>query len=879
MVSSFIIPLSHCHDLGLVGGKALGLRRLIEAGFPVPPGLCVTTDAYVHHLHGSGFRDQDEWHRIIGLSEADRLSALAGCRSQINRTEISHLITDCLTALQALGHPPAILWAVRSSSTTEDTAHASAAGLYRTHLGRTLPEVECAIKDLWASLWEVRVISYLARQGRKAAPRMAVVIQPMIDAQAAGVAYSVHPVTRRRSQVMINAIPGLAAPLVDGTVTPDEYVVEVPAEAGKPFQTLTRLLARKADCLRVSKTGLQRASLEEDAQTRSSLTDNQLVVLAQIAKEIERTFGQPADIEWAFDTEQLWILQARPITTVRPTPDLTNDDCEWSRTNFKETLPELPSPLSLSFLEQFMDRYILEHYRRLGCRIPEGLTSVRILQGRPYLNVTLFHLLVAQLGGDPGLNAEQMGGEPLKRPPQVQRLGKRTSLRAAWLMLKEMRRVERMGPHVFAEMKRLAGTYQRESVLNLSPNELMSELDRLGPWLERREITFGIAGGVGQCLQIFSKVLPGWLGPDWRMLLNAALQGQGTVISAQQILRLAGLTDIAKADPRTRTVLTSTSWDPTTFRTTLAGTEFLHAFDTYLEDYGHRGVGESDVMSPRLADNPTAILSILRAQVISNTPSQDTVLLRQGNRQVSALAEIRQRLGWRLDRWAIFLWCYRRLCRFFSLREANRHHLMYYSAAIRALLIRLGECLVEQGLLRQIDDIFFLTIADRTDLMNGNTQDWNAVIAARRAEREQRIAIKVPDTVRDWTAVRHQTVTQDHAGETCALSGMPISIGTVTGSVRLIRSAADWSKVMPGEILVVPVIDPGLAPLFGLAGGLIAEMGGTLSHGAIIAREYGLPAIANVESAMVRLSDGVPVTLDAGSGTIRIGPSQSVTSI
>ena len=204
---------------------------------------------------------------------------------------------------------------------------------------------------------------------------------------------------------------------------------------------------------------------------------------------------------------------------------------------------------------------------------------------------------------------------------------------------------------------------------------------------------------------------------------------------------------------------------------------------------------------------------------------------------------------------------------------------MYYSAAIRALLIRLGECLVEQGLLRQIDDIFFLTIADRTDLMNGNTQDWNAVIAARRAEREQRIAIKVPDTVRDWTAVRHQTVTQDHAGEACALSGMPISIGTVTGSVRLIRSAADWSKVMPGEILVVPVIDPGLAPLFGLAGGLIAEMGGTLSHGAIIAREYGLPAIANVESAMVRFSDGVPVTLDAGSGTIRIGPSQSVTSI
>ncbi|MBH0208408.1 MAG: hypothetical protein HP495_07815, partial [Nitrospira sp.] len=727
--------------------------------------------------------------------------------------------------------------------------------------------------DLWASLWELRVISYLSRQGRKTAPRMAVVIQPMVDAQAAGVAYSVHPVTRRRSQVMINAIPGLATPLVDGTVTPDEYVVEVPAEAGKPFQILTRLLARKADCLRVSNTGLQRASLEEDAQTRSSLTDNQLVVLAQIAKEIERTFGQPADIEWAFDTEQLWILQARPITTVRPTPDLTNDDCEWSRTNFKETLPELPSPLSLSFLEQFMDRYILEHYRRLGCRIPEGLTSVRLLQGRPYLNVTLFHLLVAQLGGDPALNAEQMGGQPLQKPPQVQPLGKMTSLRAAWLMLKEMHRVERVGPCVFAEMKGLAGTYQRASVLNLSPNELVSELDRLGPWLERREITFGIAGGVGQCLQIFSKVLPGWLGPDWRPLLNAALQGQGTVISAQQILRLAELTDIAKREAPTRTVLTSASWDSTTFRTTLAETQFLRAFDKYLDDYGHRGVGESDVMSPRLADNPTAILSILRAQVTSNAHSQDTVRLRQGNSQVSALAEIKRRMGWRLDRWVVFRWCYRRLCRFFSLREANRHHLMYYSAATRTLLIRLGERLVEQGLLRQTDDIFFLTTAELEDLVTGNTQDWTVVITTRRTERERHATIEVPDTVQDWTAINHQTMPRDHSNENCVLSGMPISIGTVTGPVRLIRSAADWSKVMPGDILVVPVIDPGLAPLFGLAGGLIAEMGGTLSHGAIIAREYGLPTIANVEGAMVRLSDGSRVRLDAGSGTICIQPS------
>ena len=198
---------------------------------------------------------------------------------------------------------------------------------------------------------------------------------------------------------------------------------------------------------------------------------------------------------------------------------------------------------------------------------------------------------------------------------------------------------------------------------------------------------------------------------------------------------------------------------------------------------------------------------------------------------------------------------------------------MYYSMAVRTLLLRLGELLVERGWLQQADDIFFLTIVDQTNLLTKNAQDWTTVINARRGERARNATFEVPDTIRDWTAASQQTVTQDHSDGNDILPGMPISIGTVTAPVRLIRSTADWSKVRPGEILVVPVIDPGLAPLFGLAGGLIAEMGGTLSHGAIIAREYGLPTIANVEAAMTRLSDGLAVTLDAGSGTVRIGPS------
>ncbi|HWV46465.1 MAG TPA: PEP/pyruvate-binding domain-containing protein [Nitrospira sp.] len=872
MARPFILPLSQCSDGNLTGGKAVGLAQLLAAGFSVPQGFCITTETYIQYLLASGFREDEEWHKACALSGNERTSALTDCRTRIKQVETSQLAVQWRMALQTLSLPPDQLWAVRSSATNEDTAQTSFAGLYRTHLGVSLSDIDAAVKDLWVSLWEERVVSYTARQSQKTAPRMAVVIQWMVAAQSAGVAYSIHPVTGRSNQVAINAVPGLAASLVDGTVNPDQYVVEVTHE-GQPMRVRKRILAHHSQRQSVSKAGLHIEPFNDATHIQSSLTDAQLFSLAQTTKHVEQAFGHPIDLEWAFDVGQLWLVQARPIATVRPSSNLTNDDCEWSRTNFKETLPELPSLLSLSFLERFMDRHILFQYRRLGCHIPDGLTSVRILSGRPYLNVTLFHILVAQLGGDPSVNAEQMGGEPLQTIPNVQPLNGAAFVRAVWMMWAEMRRVERSGPELFQEMKDLATTYRRERILHLSVEELVLELDKLGPWLEGRDVTFGIVGGVGQCLQIFSRFLPQWLGPDWRGLLNAALQGQGTIISAQQIVRLAELTDIARDEPAVGTFLTSEPWGPAPFREALADTKFLRTFDSYLEDYGHRAVGESDLMSPRLADTPESILAIVRVQLISGAPSQKSILRRQCNAKTTALARIKQRMGRHYHRWIIFRWCYRRLCRFFALREANRHHLMHYSTAIRTLLMRLGELLVERGLLHQVDDIFFLTINDRADLLAGSTRDWKALIKARRTERERNAAVEVPDTIRDWETSSEQTVTSDKSERNGVLSGTPISVGTVAGPVRLIRSVADWSRVMPGEILVVSVIDPGLAPLFGLAGGLIAEMGGTLSHGAIIAREYGLPTIGNVEGAMARLADGQRITIDAGSGTVCIESS------
>jgi rifampicin phosphotransferase len=869
-----LLPLISCTQPSLVGGKALGLARLLAGGFPVPSGICVTTEAYDLSLRAPGFCPAEQWQAALHSSGAERQRILAYCRTMIQNYDIVGLTVQIVEQVRRLDLPLHGRWAVRSSATNEDGAQASFAGIYRTHLGIPLEEIGSAVKDLWLSIWEERVLNYHATSGLSGVPpAMAVVVQPLLEARAAGVAYSVHPLTGRATQVMINAVVGLAAVLVDGSATPDQYVIEI-AENDQPVRISERTIVRQTQALRMTGQGLQHMPLSDEAVDRATLSDERLFVLARVAKQIEKTFGHPVDLEWLYDERGLWLLQARPISGLARPRQLTNDDCEWSRANFKETLPELPSPLGLSFLEQFMERYILAPYRRLGCQIPDGISSVRIFKGRPYINMTLFYSLIAQLRGDPSLLTEQMGGETLAKRPQVRPLGWFALVRAGVVMMAEMRKAVRHGPTWFAEMKAMAAEQRADRLRTLSGDDIASRLTAIAQWLDERELTFGIAGGVAQCLQALGGVLPRWLGEDWRALLNGALQGQAAVISAQQIVRLAEIADMVRRDPSMTSLFTAEGWDPGEVRRKLDGTDVLRAFNRYFEDYGHRGVGESDVMSPRFADRPELLLAVLRTQILAPTSvTPADILQRQTMVRERALAEIRARFGWRFHRWAIFSWWYRRLCRFFALREANRHHLMYYSAATRSLLLRLSEWLVERGKLSSLEDIFYLTIEAREDLLAGGSRDWTGMIQARRAERDRNATMSVPDTIRDWHEVVQGTDVSSVMVSKGIFHGIPISGGHVVGPVRFVRSMEDWSRVCRGDILVVSVIDPGMAPLFGVAAGLLAEMGGTLSHGAIIAREYGLPAVANIPGITTRLKEGDRISLDAERGEIIVQAS------
>jgi pyruvate,water dikinase len=281
-------------------------------------------------------------------------------------------------------------------------------------------------------------------------------------------------------------------------------------------------------------------------------------------------------------------------------------------------------------------------------------------------------------------------------------------------------------------------------------------------------------------------------------------------------------------------------------------------------------------MSPRFAEDPTYLLNVIRRhlQDASRRTAEQAAREQELDRQV-ALETIRRRLGWRYDRRLIFEWWYARLCHASALREANRHSLMYYGTSMRRLALVLGKRLTETGALSAPDDVFFVTAEEYIQLARGSSSayDWKAVVGRRRALRRKYAQTTVPDFIpASGSRPRTPGEATMRAGQGL-LHGVSVSGGVVEGPVVIVRSAKDIEKVRRGDIIVAPVIDPGMVTAFGLAAGLIAEMGGTLSHGAIILREYGIPGVVNVSRVTELLRDGDRVRLNAVVGLVERVPA------
>ncbi|HEX2054982.1 MAG TPA: PEP/pyruvate-binding domain-containing protein, partial [Nitrospiraceae bacterium] len=648
-----IQSLETCLDPTIAGRKGAGLARLLQAGFAVPPGCCVTTEAYLHACARVGLDLRHDWESIRSLPADQRRTVLSAARAGLLAFPWpAEWSADLEEAIGKVRPVPISFWAVRSSATDEDAADASAAGLYRTQLGIRSADLAQAILHCWASTWEERVFDYWVAKGTsRPEPAMAVVLQPMVEARVSGVAFSRHPIAGRGDEILINAVPGLAEPLVSGRVTPDEYVVTLNSSGGSGSVS-RRHLSRKAFMMSLTADGLMLKRLAKQDGHRESLTDNEAIQLAAAVRKAEQALGFPVDVEWAFDQQHLWFLQARPIPIRQGEEWLTNEPCDWSRANFKETHPELPSPLGLSFLEVFMEDFILRHYRELGCVVPDGWSAVRIVEGRPFINVTLVQSFQVQLGGHPELVTEHMGGSSRMPPAEPGRLSFWRLARAYFVMHRKIRRALREAPAWFGELKR-TGLEQIDGALHtLSSQELVRRVEWLGDRLRQGECTFAIVAAVGQAQQILGLLLPRWLGSDWRALLDAALQGQETIVSARQVQWLRQIGERARHDARAIAFFQSEPWKPASYRERLAGTDCLVELEKFLTEYGHRAIGESDLMVPRFAEDPSYLLEVIRRHIADASGlTADQTTARQRRERMAALALIRRRCGWRYDRW------------------------------------------------------------------------------------------------------------------------------------------------------------------------------------------------------------------------------------
>ncbi|MGO4121065.1 PEP/pyruvate-binding domain-containing protein [Arthrobacter sp. YAF16] len=885
--------------LNAVGGKAANLGELLRARLPVPAGFCLTTQAYRRATSGAGL---DTVHAGLAAAAPGDLPGLAGLAAAARRlvlaVDIPADIAEAVReAYSALGPDTPV--AVRSSATAEDLPFASFAGQQDTFLNVVGADaVLAAVRQCWASLWTDRAVSYRAIQGiSPAAVSLAVVVQRMVDAAVAGVLFTANPVTGRRHEAVIDASPGLGEAVVSGAVNPDHFVIDSGTR-----RILERRIGSKAVVIRpVPGGGTERTerTARSGAGPQPCVDDVQLLGLELLGRRAEVHFGAPQDLEWAIDSGgAAWLTQSRPITTLYPLPERPERAPvrDGTRVYLCFSLAQgLTRPLTPMGLAGF--RLIASSvaraahfevpaphdgptpYVQAGQRLFFDLTPVvRSTVGRAIVP-RVFDVMEArsaavlrELFGDPRFSVTSRSPWRLLRhigPVAARARVPGSLLRALFRPKVALRRAEQFGERFRGTLVVPAGStaVQRlDHVERILGRELFPVVPNVLPLpalgfalLAAAGRLLGPAGGPG-ALQPVLRGLPNNVTTEMDLALWRLASAIRADASATAVFDGAGFDDAVVPDLvrryRDRTL-------PAVVQSGIAG---------FLGRYGHRAVAEIDLGMPRWSDDPTHLLGVLANYLRLEDPGQApdrqfSKAARDAEAQVERLvaaAGERGRLRAALVRAAL-----KRTRMFAGLRELPKYHIVEAMAAVRGQLQAIGTELVASGRLTDADDVFFLDLIEvRNGLAGSQLQH---LVAERRAAYARELGRRhiprvllsdgtEPEALQDGAAGAG-------AGTPGVLTGTPASAGTVTGSARVILEP-QGARLEPGEILVAPSTDPGWTPLFLTAGGLVMEMGGPNSHGAVVAREYGIPAIVGVPDATSLIVTGQAVTVDGAAGTV-----------
>ncbi|WP_308411009.1 PEP/pyruvate-binding domain-containing protein [Arthrobacter sp. AFG20] len=855
-----------------VGGKAANLGVLLAAGMPVPRGFCVTTAAYGQAAAAAGVQPSEPAEQTRGRLES---------------APIPGDITEAILAAYAgLGGDTPV--AVRSSATAEDLPEASFAGQLDTYLNVVGPDgLLVAVRRCWASLWTDRAVAYRADHGiGQHSISTAVVVQEMVDADVAGVMFTANPLTGRRRETVINAAPGLGEALVSGAVNPDQFTVD--AATGEILQ---RSLGDKRTEIRPAPGGGTRLLRRQDGGRQACLTDEQVRSLARIGMLAEELYGEPQDVEWAIAPDGgIRVVQSRPITALFPLPEPDNHDGGARAYLCASLLQGLTRPLTPMGLASFT---LMSDSSRSAGNGPAAYRSAQIGM-RMFVDVTS---LLRSKGGRRGLLRAMkvadarsvdvlahLAADPrfaLTRAPKLASLqaGLRASppfglvgqvLRA---MVNPAAALERVweADHELDRMLVLpepaSGARRLDFVERILTKEITPAVMRVLPPAAAGYVWLGLA-----------RLLLGRLAEAGE--LQAVLRGLPHNVTTEMDLELWRTVTSIREDPESVRALTGE--EPQILAGRYAAGSLpaacQGALRGFLARYGHRAVAEIDLGVPRWGEDPAHIINALANYLKLADPAfaPDRVFRRAAENAEAKAAELAARAARSRGRLfgRIVAHSLRRARETAGMREYPKFRLIVAFAVLRRQLQQVGEELADAGRIQVPDDVFFLDLTEARVGLRG--ADLRGPVAERRKsyQREMRRR-RIPRVLlSDGTDVEAAMVAQAGAASSAdgqlrpgTLVGTAASAGTVTGKARVILDPAR-AHLEPGEILVAPSTDPGWTPLFMTAGALVMEMGGPISHGAVVAREYGIPAVVGVPDATKRIRTGDSVTVDGAAGTV-----------
>src|SRR5438552_6068433 len=847
-------------QVAIVGGKGAHLGELSRIeGIRVPAGFCVTTDAFRQIMAGAPSIDE-RLDRLLRLNPDDR-AAIRMLSAEIRRTLEGIAIPDDLAAaitlaLATLGEQAA--YAVRSSATAEDLPTASFAGQHDTYLSVVGPAAILEhISRSWASLFTERAVTYRLRNGfdhRKV--HMAVVVQQMVFPEAAGILFTADPVTSNRKVVAVEATFGLGEALASGLVNADTYKVrdgEVGAKA-----VATKQLAIHASL----GGGTREEAIDPERQEQPALTDVQVVRLAQLGRRFEAHFGHPQDVEWCLVDDGVQIVQSRPITTLFPIPAVDDQENHvYISVGHQQMMTDPMKPLGPSFWQMTTARPMEEADGRLFVDVVRDLGSptsrARLLvlgQSDPLIGDALRSIVER---GDfiPSLPDASPAGAPAGGTPApidtdptiVTELIARNQESIAALK-RDIR--TKSGPALFdfiladiQELRRILFDPQSHAVF-------MSAMEATW-WLNEQ--------------------LEAWLGE--KNAADTLTQSVPHNVTSEMGLALLGVADVIRPHPDVVAFLQHVEDEG--FLDELAklagGREARDAIEAWLEKYGMRCVGEIDITRPRWSERPSTLAPVILGNIKNFEPGAGARRFEQGRQEAWAKEqELLERLralpeGERKAEEAKRM--IDRVRTFIGYREYPKYGMVSRYFVYKQALLKEAERLVQAHVLREKEDIFYLTFQELHDVVRTNHVDDQLICRRKDAFRSYQ-ALTPPRVLTSDGEVITGAYRRDDV-PTGALVGLPVSAGTIEGRARVILDMAE-ADVEPGDILVTAYTDPSWTPLFVATEGLVTEVGGLMTHGAVIAREYGLPAVVGVENATRLIKDGQRIRVHGTDGYVEI---------